>query len=244
MQKHTRLLLPIIFGLFVLNARPATAQSTIFNVPTTDTVAKGKVHLEFDWQAQRPNTRGLDRLHLLTPKAMVGITRNIEVGLNVPVHHHQFTDDAYLEPNVKWRFAASERKGLAVSAGAIVSTPVSNLVFPDTYGQIYGNVSKKMFSGKYSPRFTGGAYGVLGTNFTWTGPKAGALIGYEQPLHEKIRIVADWRSGSNRVGYLTGGISANVPGNGVASAGYSCGNNSWGTDRENRFLFLRYSVTF
>jgi hypothetical protein len=244
MQNHTRLLLPIILSLFVLNTRPAAAQSTIFNVPTTDTVAKGKIHLEFEWKAQRPILGGFDRLNLFTPKAMVGITRNIEVGVNVPVHHDLLPDTVYLEPNVKWRFAASERKGLAVSAGALVNTPLSNLVFPDTYGQVYGNVSKQVGRSTYSPRFTGGAYGVLGTNWTWTGPKAGALIGYEQPLHEKIRIIADWRSGSNRVGYLTGGLSANIPGSGVVNAGYSWGNSSWSNNRENRFLFLRYGVTF
>ena len=83
MRRH-RPLLPIIIAFFALSARAAMAQSTIFNVPTTDTVEKGKVYSEFDWLAQDPNTRGLDRLHILNSRVMVGITNNIDIGGGCP----------------------------------------------------------------------------------------------------------------------------------------------------------------
>src|SRR5262245_26278777 len=139
MRNCIRLLLPMIVASFLPIARPAAAQSTIFNVPTTDTVDKGKVHSGFDWLAQNPNSRGLDRLHLLRPKVAVGVLRNLEVGVNVPMNHRAFTnDDTYLEPNAKWRFAASEKKGLAASAGTIVVTPLSEVFPSDTYAIVYG----------------------------------------------------------------------------------------------------------
>jgi hypothetical protein len=40
--------------LLILAAETAAAQSTIFNIPTTDTVAKGKVYFEFDYEPQLP----------------------------------------------------------------------------------------------------------------------------------------------------------------------------------------------
>jgi len=217
----------------------------MFNSPTTDTVAKGDIYFEFDWLAQKPDTRGLDRLHLFTPKITTGVARNVEVGVSVPVHHRAFSDYSYFEPNVKWRFASNERKGLAASAGAVLSVPIDDTsVFNDKNAVIYGNVSKQ-FAGAYGPRFTAGPYGVIGAGINWMGPKAGAAIGYEQPIHRSVSFVADWLSGKNGLGYLTGGLSLKLPGNSVAKAGYSFGNNSYNNgDTENEFLFFRYGITF
>jgi hypothetical protein len=49
----------VLSGLFValllvVAAQTAMAQSTIFNIPTTDTVSKGKGYFEFDFLAQAP----------------------------------------------------------------------------------------------------------------------------------------------------------------------------------------------
>jgi hypothetical protein len=82
----TKCLVPVMAGLFALNAGPAMAQSTIFNVPSTDTVAKGKVDLRLDWWAQNPNTQGLERLHILNSRIALGVGANIEIGANVPTN--------------------------------------------------------------------------------------------------------------------------------------------------------------
>jgi hypothetical protein len=256
MRSRAGLLVPIFFVFFAPAARPAMAQSTISNVPTTDTVAKGKVYFEFDWLAQNPNSRGLDRLHIFTPKVVVGIGKNIEIGANVPVYHQQLTSNTFFQPNVKWRFASNERKGLAASAGSILVTPVNNQVFGDTYAVVYGNVSKQVKAGNYGPRFTAGPYGVVSAGPTWLGPKAGVILGYEQPIHSKIRIVADWSSGKNGLGdvpwysgnnvlgYFTPGISFKFPASSMLNVGYSFGNDSYGNGRDDRFLFLRAGITF
>lgn len=239
-----KLLMSTLFVFFVLTIQTLRAQSTIFHGPTTDTVAKGDVYLEFDWLAQNPNTQALDRLHIFSPRAIVGVTRNIEVGANVPVRHQVSPTNTFFEPNVKWQFARSERKGIAASAGAILTTPVNNQMLADTYAVIYGNVSKQMKWGAYGPRFTAGPYGVVGAGPLWNGAKAGAMLGYEQPIHSKINLEADWLSGQNGLGYLTGGLSVKLPAHSVAKAGYSFGNSSYNNDRNNRFVFLRYGITF
>ena len=60
-----------------------------------------------------------------------------------------------------------------------------------TYAQLYAEFSKKVKRGMYGPRFTGGVYGVVNGGDLFVGPHAGAIVGYEQPIHPKISIVAD-----------------------------------------------------
>jgi hypothetical protein len=77
-------------------------------------------------------------------------------------------------------------------------------------------------------------------------PRAGAIVGYEQPIHPKVSIVADWFSGKNLVGYFTPGVSITLPKNGLLNVGYSIGNDSY-TDSnasKNRYFFAYYGVTF
>ena len=64
------LALAVILGF----GQVAVAQSTIFNIPTTDAVAKGKVYFEFDYLAQLPKFEDLPeggvthRLHVFVPR--------------------------------------------------------------------------------------------------------------------------------------------------------------------------------
>src|SRR5262245_37119605 len=243
MRKHVQLLMAFVCAVIALNADLLLAQSTIFNVPTTDTVRKGNVHLELDWLAQNPNTH-IDRLHIFSPKVVFGLTRNIEVGATVPIHNKPLAAyDTFFEPNVKWRFASSEKKGIAAAAGAILVTPINDQTFGDTYALVYGNFSKHV-SGNYGPRFTAGPYGVLGAGPIWNGPKAGVILGYEQPIHAKASIVADWYSGKNGLGQFTPGLSFTRPARGLLNVGYRFGNDSYGNDKSNRYLFLRRGMTF
>src|SRR5262245_13098746 len=57
--------------LFVVTAETAMAQSTIFNIPTTDTVSKGKGYFEFDFLSQAPGT-GSTRTYIYNPRLVVG----------------------------------------------------------------------------------------------------------------------------------------------------------------------------
>jgi hypothetical protein len=129
--------------------------------------------------------------------------------------------------------------------GSILYTPIDDRAGVDRYGLIYANLSKKV-KHTNGPRFTVGPYAIVGTNDGFAGPEAGALIGYEQPIHAKVSIVADWFSGKNGFGYLTPGISMTLPGNGLFNVGYSIGNDSWDNSNatRNRLLFLYYGVTF
>jgi hypothetical protein len=237
----------VFVGLIVLMmASRVHAQSTIFNIPTTDVVSTKKVYAEFDYLSQMPKADAANRLHVFVPRVVVGLGANVEAGANVALYHTSGATNAFIQPNVKWKFAANDNKGVAGSAGAILYTPLNNRTGVDTYGLVYGNFSKKVKTGSYGPRFTAGPYGIVGASSAFAGPKGGIILGYEQPVHAKASIVADWFSGKNGFGYFTPGISVTLPHNGLFNAGYSIGNDSWENDNatHNRLLFIYYGVTF
>ena len=245
-MKQGESLVVILVLLLALSAQAAMAQSTIFNVPTTDVVAKGKVYLEFDYLPQIPKAQDSGRLNIIDPRIVVGPGGNVEVGANIPFNHIGNTTNAFLQPNLKWKFAENAHQGLAAAAGGILYIPINHREGVGNYSLIYGSFSKKRMSAHHGPRFTFGPYGVVAQASSFAGPKAGALLGYEQPVQDKVSIVADWFSGKNSFGYFTPGISIALPGNGALNAGYSIGNNSWANDNaaRNRLLFVYYGITF
>ena len=237
--------------LLVATAPAAMGQSTIFNIPSTDTVSKGKAYAEFDFLPQIPSSG--DRLFLYNPRLVVGVPGNAEAGVNFPTYHVSGSTNAYIQPNFKWKYYQNDDAGVAITAGIVWNTPMNHRDGQDSWGYIYTNVSKKIKSGNYGPRFTAGPYGVLGANrdplkgaVSFVGqPRAGAIVGYEQPIHAKASIVADWFSGQNALGYFTPGVSFTLPANGLLNIGYSIGNDSYKSpSNNNRALFVYYGVTF
>jgi hypothetical protein len=229
----------------------AIAQSTIFNIPTTDTVMPKKGYFEFDYLPQVPATQGIDRTHIITPRIVVGLAPNLEAGANVANFLFGSTPTSpgstfsFFQPNIKYKFAASDEKGLAAAAGLIWYTPINHREGADSFGLVYGNFSKKFKKSDYGPRITFGPYGIVGAADSYFGTKAGAIVGYEQPIHAKASIVADWFSGVSGFGYFTPGISITLPHNSLFNAGYSIGNDSYkDPHNNNRYLFLYYGITF
>lgn len=145
---------------------------------------------------------------------------------------------SYFQPNIKYKFAASDARGLAASAGVIWYTPINHREGVDNYGLVYGNFSKKVLTGSYGPRITFGPYGIVAAADNYSGTNAGAIVGYEQPIHAKASIVADWFSGVSGFGYFTPGISITLPRNGLLNIGYSIGNDSYrDPGNNNRYLW-------
>ena len=222
-------------------AQIAMAQSTLFNIPSTDVVAGKKVYTEFDYFANLPK-QDSGMFQWFVPRAVFGVGANIEAGANVLIAHTPGVTNTYFQPNIKWKFLSSEMKGVAGSGGIIWYTPMNNREGVDSYGLVYGNFSKK-FTGTYGPRFTMGPYGIVGANDAYIGTKAGAIIGLEQPVHPKMTIVADWFSGVSGFGYFTPGVSVTLPHSSLLNVGYSIGNDSYDSGNNNRALFIYYGIT-
>ena len=235
-------LIGLVVVLSAITAQHAFAQSTLFGIPSTDAVSAGKVYAEFDFLPQMPTTAGSSRLYVYAPRVVVGAGGGVEAGVNLTLFHTTGATQGYIQPNVKWRFAADDDKGLAASAGTILYAPTNNRDSVDTFGIVYGNFSKKVKSGSYGPRFTVGPYGIYSAG-TASGPKAGVIAGYEQPIHPKVTVVADWFSGKNFFGYFTPGVSFTLPHSSLLNIGYSIVNDSY-DGNNNRLLFLYYGITF
>jgi hypothetical protein len=219
-----------------LQCQAARAQSTIFNIPSTDAVAKNKVYFEFDFisHLEHHDNGGWQAY---VPRVVVGLGKGVEAGVNIAATSSAAPATVYIQPNIKWQFYANESSGVALSAGAIAFTPLKDRDLNDSFGLFYANVSKK-FKGRYGPRVTAGGYGLGGVEADVD--KGGAMLGYEQPLSGHASFVADWFSGKNGFGYVTPGFSFTLPKNGLLNVGYSIGN----FGRKNNGLFVYYGVTF
>lgn len=239
---RSRLVGGLVLGVSIIAAQPAAAQSTIFNIPTTDTLTAKKGYFEFDYLVQLPKPDAA-QFQIFAPRLVVGITPQLEAGVNVAVSHYgdgggNFT---LYQPNVKYKLYADDDKGLALSAGVIGYFADND---GDNFGQIYGVFSKKITDG---PRFTLGGYGALSCDACGD-QKGGVILGYEQPLGGSVSFVADFLSGKNFWGYLTPGISVVLPHNGLLNIGYAIGYNELtgdgDPDYKNNALFVYYGITF
>ncbi len=229
----------VVALLLVTTVRNTEAQSTLFNIPSTDVVAKKKVYLEFDFISHLEGHEN-GGFQAYVPRAVVGLGKRTEVGLNaVFVDALAPNQPVELQPNIKHQFYQNESKGVTVSGGGILYLPITNRTGTDTFGMIYTVVSKQV-KATYGPRVTTGAYGLVG-RASGNGSSGGAIVGYEQPLAPgKVSFVADWFSGKNRFGYVTPGFSITVSKTSLLYAGYSVGNQG----RKNNALFVYYGITF
>ena len=137
------------------------AQSTLFNIPSTDVVATKKVYVEFDFISHFESHEN-GGFQAYVPRAVVGVAKGLEVGANV-AFLDTLTPDQPVEfqPNIKYQFYNNEKNGVDAAAGGILYTPIANRTGIDTFGLLYTTVSKK-FKGAYGPRLTGGGYGLVG----------------------------------------------------------------------------------
>lgn len=228
--------------LILLNAYACLAQSTIFNIPSTDVVAKDKVYFEFDFLSHLASHQN-GGFESYVPRVVFGVAKGLEAGVNVAVTDVGGPKLVEIQPNIKWQFYNSEKEGVTATVGGIAYLPAKERAAfgNNDFGFIYGNVSKKV-KPLNGARLTGGAYGLVGRK-TGFGTRGGAMAGYEQPLTKKVSFVADWFSGKNRFGLLTPGFSFAVSKNSIFNVGYSINNWQNGGGRNNA-LFIYYGITF
>jgi hypothetical protein len=233
--------LGVLFTI-MLSSHIVNAQSTIFNIPSTDVVAKDKVYFEFDFLSHL-DSHANGGFQTYVPRVVVGVAKGLEAGVNIAVTDVGAPKLVEAQPNIKWQFYSNEKNGISATAGGLLYMPAKEKAAfaKDDFGFIYGNVSKKLKSLK-GARFTGGGYGLVGRQ-SGLGTRGGAMAGYEQPLASKASFVMDWFSGKNRFGFLTPGFSFAVSKSSLFNVGYSINNWHNGGGKFNA-LFLYYGITF
>ena len=236
-RKLTSLVLPVVCCLLAYGA--VMAQSTIMNTPSTSVVAAKKVYVEMDfltnyaWQRQ-------GSFQNYIPRTVIGVARNVEVGVNVSYTHISDGESQPIEvqPNIKWQFYSNEGSGTAAAVGCILYAPVTHRAGTTTFGQCY-SVASKQLRGRFGPRFTGGAYALLHASDDEK-TKVGAIAGYEQPLAKKVSFLVDWFSGDNRFGYVSPGFSFVTSKKSALTTGYAIANHGRGRNS----LFAYYGIQF
>lgn len=202
---------------FAINA---AAQQTVFNVPSADVLDKGKVYLELDAAFKTNNQKALRRFSSFVPRAVVGVGRNVEVGLNLLGNINPGTDATTLVPTVKYRFYQNKKKDLTLFAGNNFYILVRNKSYNfGTY--TYAAVAKSF---KTNTRITAGAF-VFSKNVV--APKAargGGQFAVEQTINSKLTVSADWLTGKHSNGYFTPGIVYKPAAKVTAYFAYSIGN--------------------
>ena len=230
--------LPLLALLFLF-AFDADAQTTLMNAPSTDVISAKKVYVEMDFITNYAWERGDNRFESYIPRTVIGIGKNIEVGANVSYTHVRGGGEPIeLQPNVKWQFYNNEEKGIAAAAGCIGYVALTQRSGTRRFAQCYG-VASKQFRGSHGPRFTGGAYRLLNALDTEK-TKIGAIVGYEQPIVDKVTFIVDWLSGDNRFGYVSPAVSFSMANEGSLSLGYTIANHGRGKNA----LFAYYGFQF
>ena len=148
---RTLALAPTVFIalLFVLVAQSARAQSTIFNIPSTDTVAKGMGYFEFDFLPEAPGPDLGARIIIYNPRFIAGLPHNAEVGVNIPIFHNGDWDPSslsYIQPNLKWKYYNNDDMGVAAAVGVVANFPLNSRDSQLSWAYVYGNFSKKVKS--------------------------------------------------------------------------------------------------
>ena len=238
-KSRTTLFLPAFLFAFCLSGyQVAQGQSTLLNIPTTDVVAAKKVYLEFDFLTNYAWQREGSFQNYI-PRTVIGVGRNVEVGANVSFTHVSGEQSPIeVQPNIKWQVYSNEGKGTAIAVGCILYAPITHRAGTNTLAQCY-SVASKQLPGRFGPRFSGGGYALIHANED-EHTKAGALVGYEQPLSKRVSLLVDWSSGDNRFGYVSPGLSFVTSKSSSLTTGYTIANHGRGKNA----LFAYYGIQF
>jgi hypothetical protein len=236
-RRNLHLSLPGLLIILLAFAQSVCAQTSIFNVPTTDVLPPEKLYVEADY-ITKPVSYEKGGYSYFGPTIIYGLRKDVEVGINFFYTKSSDPDEAELQPNAKWNFYNDEDRGLAASVGGIIFIPLKNRETTNTKAMLYANFSKQI-RGKYGPRFTTGAYSFVG-RMEEDESSRGIMLGYEQPLSSKVTFVTDWFSGYNVFGYAGAGLGVELPKDSYLFAGYSFGNRG----RGNNWLGIFLARTF
>lgn len=224
-----------IFSLaFLINAN---AQQTIFNVPTTDILDKGKVYVELDAAFKTNNDEAVRRFSSFVPRIVVGTGGKVEIGLNITGNIQPGADATTLVPTAKWKFYENEKKNTALIAGTNVFIPVRNRAYNiGSYSYIAGSKTIN------KTRLTAGGYVASKNVFAPNAVRGGGQFGFEQTVNSKFTIAADWITGKHASGYFTPGVIYKPHPKVTSYISYSIGNAD--AKRGNHFFLFELGYNF
>lgn len=189
-----------LFILLTGLAMNTKAQQTVFNVPSTDVLDKGKVYVELDAAFKTNNQAALRKFSSFVPRGVVGVGSSVEIGLNLTGNINPGPDSTTLVPALKYRFYQNKKKTLALIAGNNFYIPVRNKSYNfGTY--TYAAASKTI----NKTRLTAGAFVFSKNVVAPQVSRGGGQFAIEQTVNSKLTVSADWLTGKHANGYFTPG---------------------------------------
>lgn len=200
---------------------PSMAQQTVFNVPSADVTPEGAIFLQHESQFRgwKP-----DAFWLGTHYTALGIGHNTELdatlfNLGALDTHNMSLGLGFKSAMpilfLKEKFPEREFK-LTVGSEVLVSLQ-GNGVGNWTYAHISGRIPK------LNTRLTSGI--SIGTKQIFGRNAVSFIAAVEQPVTDKLNIIADWYSGhENFAGFLIVGLSYKLPKDTAIYAGYQIPN--------------------
>jgi len=215
-------------------------QQTIFNVPSTDVLDKGKVYGELDvsFKFNDDPSNLIPRFSSFVPRVVVGTGGRVEVGLNITGNFNPGPDSTTLVPAIKYKAYDGGDNGWAIVLGDHLFIPVRNR-FYDFGNYVYVEASKT-FSTK--TRVTFGGYHFSDNVVAIGAQRAGGQFGIEQPINSKFGIAADWYTGKHAAGYFTPGFNFKPHPKITGYVGYSIGNSN--VSNGNHFFYTAIGINF
>lgn len=214
-----------------------SAQQTIFNVPTTDVLDRGKVYFELDASFKTNNDAIAGKFSSFVPRLVAGAGNNVEVGLNVTGNIQPGADSTTIVPTVKWKFYQGAKNGVAMIAGSNIYVPVRNRGY-DVGTWSYVAMSKTI----NKTRLTAGGYVASKNVFAANATRGGGQFGFEQTFNSKATLAADWITGKHASGYFTPGFIYKPHPRVTGYFGYSIGNSD--ATKGNHFFLFEFGYNF
>lgn len=204
----------LALAIVFFGAKRAHAQETVFDVPSADILDKGKVYGELDG-----TVRPVNPIHTFTPRVVVGIGHQIEIGANFNGLTLPVTGELDLSPTIKWRLWNLGSTGWAFYVGDDLFFPVRQRSYSA------GNYSYAFFAKQWKH---GTRVGLGGYDFTKNvvapANRAGGQFTLEQQVTNRLTLAAEWYTGNNATGYVNPGAVIKITSKLTGFAAYQIGN--------------------
>ena len=204
----------------------ASAQQTVFNVPSADVLDRGKVYLELDGTYMHSSASGT-----LTPRFVVGVGHRVEAGVNLNGFNVPGQQALTPAAAIKWKIYQSTSSGWSLLAGDDVFIPAQHRTY--TAGNyVWAEAAHAWKSGT---RVTFGAFHAT-PNVFGEKQKVGGQFALEQPINSRLTFATDWYTGDSSVGYVTPGVIVKVTRQLTWYGSYQLGNHNLSSGNH-QFLF-------
>jgi hypothetical protein len=91
----------VLLTVLFIHSTAVHAQQTIFNVPTTDVLDKGKVYAELDASLKPTDGSDVPKFSSFVPRIVIGAGGNVEFGLNITGNIQPGPDSTTLVPAMR-----------------------------------------------------------------------------------------------------------------------------------------------